>query len=165
MSTKHFLKRGHTAIGFLAGPKTSYGGLRRTVGYHSALEEYDLDYRPEMVCHCTPTVEGGHEAAIQLIEENPEISALFCFNDLVALGALQGCQRLGRTVPDDLAIIGYDDIPMASWVTPPLTTCRVDFEEMGSLAVRQLVNKINACSEDCENKVVKPELILRASAP
>lgn len=165
MVTQHLLESGHQSVGFLAGPQTSYGSARRLLGYRAALEERGLGYDPELVQYCPPTVEGGRQAAIQLVQENPEISALFCFNDLVAIGVLQCCQHLGRRVPGDLAIIGYDDIPMASWVTPALTTCHVDFEEMGRLAIQLLIDQISGCSEDCENIVMEPELVVRASAP
>ena len=165
MVMKCLLENGHTSIGFLAGPKTSYGSYRRLQGYQKAIKEFNLEYKPEYIRHCPPTVVAGRETAIQLLQEHPEISALFCFNDLVAIGTLQCCQSIGRVVPKDLAIIGYDDIPMASWVTPPLTTCRVTFEEMGRLATQLLINQIGDCSENCENTVLKPELIVRESAP
>jgi LacI family transcriptional regulator len=165
MITNNFISRGHTAIGFLAGPRSSYGSLRRDVGYRAALSENNLEYRPEIVRHCPPTVDGGREIGSQLLMEYPEISALFCFNDLVAIGALQCCQRLGRKVPGDLAIIGYDDIPMASWVTPSLSTCRVNFEEMGREAMRLLISNINDCPVDCANIIMQPRLVIRDSAP
>jgi len=165
MVMNHLLEQGHETIGFLAGPKTSYGSFRRSQGYAKALEEFDLKCKSEFIRYCPPTVEAGRITAIQLLQDHPEITALFCFNDLVAIGALQCCLALGRKVPGDLAITGYDDIPMASWVTPPLTTCRVTFEEMGRLATHLLINHIGECSENCENIVLKPELIVRQSAP
>ena len=70
-------------------------------------------------------MEGGQVAARQLLTDPPEITALFCYNDLVAVGTLQACAELGRRVPEDLAIVGFDDIPIAALVTPALTTCRV----------------------------------------
>jgi LacI family transcriptional regulator len=163
--TKHFLDQGHTTIGFLAGPSTSYGSMRRMIGYRKALDEYGLDYDPEIVRYCVPTVEGGRAVASQLIQERPEISALFCFNDLVAIGVLQCCHQLGKRVPGDLAIFGYDDIPMASWVTPSLSTCRVNFEEMGRDATKLLISHISECPDECTNIVMQPKLIIRDSAP
>ncbi|UCH11724.1 MAG: substrate-binding domain-containing protein, partial [Fidelibacterota bacterium] len=74
-------------------------------------------------------------AAIEFTD-HPELIALFCYNDLVAIGALQACAALGRRVPDDLAIVGFDDIPMAALVTPPLTTCHVSRYELGDQAMR-----------------------------
>jgi LacI family transcriptional regulator len=162
---RYFIERGHQMIGFLAGPSSSYGSMRRLVGYRSALEENDLEVIPDIVRYCIPTVEGGKEATTQLIQDHPEITALFCFNDLVAIGALQSCHQLGLSVPDDLAVVGYDDIPMASWVTPALTTCKVNFEDMGKAATRLLIKHINDCADDCNNLVLEPHLIIRDSAP
>ena len=84
---------------------------------------------------------------------------------MVAIGALQAAAQIGRKTPRDLAIVGYDDIPMASWVTPALTTCRVPFEEMGRLATGFLINHIDNCAQGCGNIVLHPQLIVRASAP
>jgi LacI family transcriptional regulator len=129
------------------------------------LEERDLEVDPKIVQYCVPTVDGGRDATRCLIMENPEVTALFCFNDLVAIGAIQCCHQLGHTVPDDIAIIGYDDIPMASWVTPSLTTIKVNFESMGKAATKLLINHINECQEDCNSLILDPQLIVRESAP
>jgi LacI family transcriptional regulator len=134
-------------------------------GFRNALEEHGLALDPDNIRFCTPTVDGGRTSASQLIQEHPEITALFCFNDLIAIGVLQCCEQMGRKVPDDLAIIGYDDIPMASWVTPTLTTCKVKFEEMGKAAMQLLIDHINDCEGDCNNVVLEPQLIIRNSAP
>jgi LacI family transcriptional regulator len=163
--TRHLIDRGHQKIGFLAGPASSFGSMRRLMGYTKALEESDLPVDREMIRYCIPTVEGGKEATATLIEENPDLTALFCFNDLVAIGALQSCQEMGCFVPRDVAIIGYDDIPMASWVTPTLTTCKVNFEDMGKAATRLLINHINDCADSCNNLVLEPQLVIRDSAP
>ncbi len=163
--TKYLLENGHSQVGFLAGPGSSYGSIRRNLGYRTALEEHGLPYDPQLVRYCHPTVEGGREAAIQLLKDHPQLTALFCFNDLVAIGVLQCCLELQRKIPDDLAIIGYDDIPMASWVTPALTTCRVNSEEMGRLSIQLLIDHISGCAGDCSNIFLEPELITRQSAP
>jgi len=163
--TKHLTANGHRSIGFLAGPSTSYGSAQRMLGYQKALTEHGLEPNPDLVRHCPPSVNGGKEAAAQLLQQHPEITALFCFNDLVAIGALQCSSQIGRKIPTDLAIIGYDDIPMASWVTPALTTCKVDFEAMGKAAMQLLIDHIEDCADECNNLVLEPQLIIRHSAP
>ncbi len=165
MATKFLLESGHTRIGFLAGPKTSFGSLQRDRGYRSALQEHAQDYLAHYVRHCSPTVGGGREAGRHLLQDHPEVSAVFCFNDLVAIGLLQCCHELGINVPHNLAIVGYDDIPMASWVTPTLTSCRVRFEEMGRSATRLLMGKIGDDDEACDNVVMQPSIVVRESAP
>lgn len=162
---QRLLNQGHRHIGFLAGPKTSYGSFRRLVGYQAAHQEQGLAFNPELVRYCVPTVEGGREIARLFVGEYPEMTAMLCFNDLVAIGVLQCCHQLEMQVPQDLAIFGYDDIPMASWVTPALSTCRVNFEGMGREATKLLINYISDCPEDCSNIVMQPKLIIRDSAP
>jgi LacI family transcriptional regulator len=162
--TRHLLDRGHRAIGFLAGPPTSYSGRGRAKGYQYVMAETVSTF-PDWKRHCAPTVEGGLTAARELMRSHPTLTAIFCYNDLVAVGALQACAELGRRVPEDMAIAGYDDIPLAALVTPPLTTCRTPRYELGAQAVRLLLNRIRDCADECEDVVLQPQLVIRASAP
>jgi LacI family transcriptional regulator len=164
-ATQHLLRTGHLAIGFLAGPPASRSGRERTKGYRAALASAGLPCDPVWVRHCSPVVHSGCEAARQLLTTHPELTALFCYNDLVAVGALQACAHLGRKVPDDLAIVGFDDIPLAALVTPSLTTCRVPRYELGAQAMRLLLDQIAGCLNGCEEVLLRPELVIRASAP
>ena len=165
MATQHLLDSGHRAVGFLAGPPASRSGRQRAKGYHAAMAAAGLPNNPVWVRHCSPVVEGGQEAARELLTSHPELTALFCYNDLVAVGALQACADLGRAVPDDLAVVGFDDIPLAALVTPPLTTCHVSRYELGDQAMRLLLDQIRGCPEGCKEVVLRPELVVRASAP
>ena len=161
--TQHMIEMGHTAVGFLAGPGASYSGAGRLQGYKQALTDGGIMAKKSWVKHCTPTIVGGEEATHLLLETRPELSALFCYNDLVAVGALQGCKALGRGVPEDVAIAGFDDIMMASVASPALTTCHVPREELGSLAVSMLLDCINESVNSCDEVLVKPELVVRDS--
>jgi LacI family transcriptional regulator len=163
--TQHLIDTGHQAIGFLAGPRASMSGSKRAEGYFATLTASALTHDPGWIHSCAPTVQGGHEAAQTLLIQHPELTALFCYNDLVAIGTLKACADLGRTVPDDLAIVGFDDIPLAALVTPPLTTCRVPRYEVGAQAMRLLLDHINGCTDACTEIILSPELIVRASAP
>jgi len=165
MATQHLLQSGHRAVGFLAGPLTSYSSWQRAKGYGAALETAGIRYNPDWVRPCSYEVKGGREMALTLLVDHPELTALFCYNDLVAVGALQACADLGRRVPDDLAIVGFDDIPMAALVTPALTTCHVPRHDLGDQAMRALLDRINGCMEECGEVVLYPTLIVRASAP
>jgi LacI family transcriptional regulator len=165
MATQHLLDSGHRAIGFLAGPPASRSGRQRAKGYRGAMAAAGRPDDPAWGRHCSPTVEGGREAARELLTAHPELSALFCYNDLVAVGALQACADLGRTVPHDIAVVGFDDIPLAALVTPPLTTCHVSRYELGDRAMRLLLDQIRGCPEGYRKIVLQPELIVRASAP
>ncbi|MCB9445199.1 MAG: LacI family DNA-binding transcriptional regulator [Ardenticatenaceae bacterium] len=163
LATTHLLDLGHTAIGYIAGPTTSFSGVRRLKGYEKALAEAGIHRKPGWVQYCTPTVAGG-ETAVRLLNTNhPEISALFCYNDLVAIGAMRDCLAQGRRIPEDMAIVGYDDIMLATLVSPPLTTCHVPREEMGSQAVTMLLSCINDEANMCNEIIITPELVIRAS--
>jgi LacI family transcriptional regulator len=161
--TQHLLEQGHTAVGFLTGPANSYSGKRRLDGYYKALAEVDIEPDPDWIRHCTPTYVDGETAARRFVEAHPELTALFCHNDLIALGALKGCQEMDLKVPADMAIAGFDDIMMAGIVTPALTTCRVPREELGRLAVLMLLDCIERKEKTCGEIMVRPELVVRAS--
>lgn len=163
-AVNHLICSGHRAIGLLAGPENSFGGRERVRGYQNALVDAGLEGNPGWIKHCIPMVETGQEAARALLTENPEISGLFCHNDLVAVGALTACTEMGINVPEDLAIVGYDDIMLASLVTPPLTTCRVPRYELGIEAARLLLDQVDG-NPVLIDKLIEPELIIRASAP
>jgi LacI family transcriptional regulator len=166
MITQHLLDRGHHTIGFLAGPSGSRSGRQRLQGYRAALTLAGFSPNPAWVCNCSPTVEGGQDATRELLSAISQLTAVFCYNDLVAIGALQACAELARRVPDDLAVVGFDDIPLAALVTPSLTTCRVPRYELGVQAVRLLLDQISDCPKGCATQVVlQPELVIRASAP
>jgi len=168
MVAQHLLDSGHRAVGFLAGPPASRSGRSRAEGYREALADAGLTYNPEWVAFCPADVDGGHRAARDLLTTYPELTALFCYNDLVAVGALHACAALGRRVPDDLAVAGFDDILLAALVTPPLTTCRVPRYELGGQAMRLLLNQIDGSSDEarpCDEIVLRPELVVRTSAP
>jgi len=165
VATQYLLDRGRRAVGFLAGPPASRSGRWRDQGYRAALAAAGLSYNPAWVRHCSPVVDGGQEAARELLTAHPELNALFCYNDLVAVGALQACVELGRRVPEDVAVVGFDDIPLAALVTPPLTTCRVPRYELGVQAMRLLLDQIGGCPDECPEIVLRVELIVRTSAP
>ena len=162
---EHLLSGGRRRIGMLAGPETSHSCRLRLLGYDSVLQEAGMQRRQGWMLRCAPDVAGGRQGAINLLQAYPELDALLCFNDLVAVGALQAAAELGRSVPDDLAITGFDDIPLAALMTPPLTTCRVPVFDLGDQAMRLLLEQIGGCDEGCERIVLAPELVIRGSAP
>jgi len=169
LATSHLIRRGHRGIGFLSGPATSFSGQRRGRGYRSTLVAAGIKQLPGWSQPCRPTVEGGVQASRILLNQHPELTAILCYNDLVAVGALQTAAVLGRRVPEDLAVIGYDDIHLAALVTPALTTCRVDREALGERATTLLLRHLSASpgsdSLGWETITLEPELIIRASAP
>ncbi len=165
LAIQHLIQRGHHQIGFLAGPALSYSSVSRKKGYYSSLESAGISPDSGWVVNCPPYVHGGYQAALHLLTEHPELTAFFCFNDLVAVGALQACRESGRGVPDDLNVVGFDDIPLADLVSPTLTTCRVPRQKLGTLAVSALIEHLKDRPGESQQIVMQPELIIRQSAP
>lgn len=161
--TGHLLDQGHTAVGLLTGPSNSYSGSRRVEGYQKALVEAGIEPNPDWIRHCKPTYVHGERTAREFVGDHPQLTALFCHNDLVALGALKGCMGLGLDVPSDMAIAGFDDIMLAGVVSPALTTCHVPREEIGRRATDMLLNSLDQERTDFSDVVIKPRLVIRAS--
>ena len=165
----HLLSRGYRRIGLLAGPEGSQSGRLRLQGYRETLEGAGLEVKSSYIRSCTPDERGGYEVGLALLHAAPELEALFCYNDLVALGVLQACRELGRAVPNDLALVGCDDIRLASLVHPALTTLRIDRVKLGRLAVQKVLGRLERVSDVSENPpeitTLKPELVVRSSAP
>jgi DNA-binding LacI/PurR family transcriptional regulator len=121
---------------------------------------------PELTVRCHQLdLDGGHRAALALLTARPEIDAIMCHNDLVAIGALRACADLGLKVPHDVAVAGADDIMLAALVTPSLTTLRADRQALGATALRMLLGQLRGVREPCNAHVFQPELVVRASAP
>jgi LacI family transcriptional regulator len=163
-AVNHLLSRQRRRIGFLAGPPTSQNSRSHRSGYIGALESADYPIEPALMLHCPPYLEGGYQATQALLAIHPALDAIYCYNDLIAIGALQACAEIGRRVPDDVAVVGYDDILLASLITPALTTLHVAKYDVGAAAARMLLDLINEQAEQNEI-IIKPELVVRASAP
>ena len=165
LATKHLLASGHRNIGLISGPVISLSTTGRLQGYQNALEEANLSVNENWIRNCPPVVGSGYEHGKELLQEHPEITALFCHNDLIAVGVLQACSELGRRVPEDVAVIGYDDIRLAALVTPSLTTLKIPREMIGTRVMQMLLGQISSDNGSAESLHLKPELIVRQSAP
>ena len=164
MATQHLIQTGHKAIGFVAGPPNSHSSQLRAKGYRSAMVAAGLPDNAHWIQHSYPTVEGGQQAAHELLIAQPDLTALFCFNDLVAVGVLHACADLNLSVPNDCAVIGFDDITLAALVTPSLSTCYVPRHDLGAQAMHMLLSRIRGDSkEGCEEIILRPELVVRDS--
>ena len=163
-AVEYLIDKGHTTIAMLAGPAPTAMIHWRVKGYRDALLAHDLPFRAELVCSGAPVFERGHASTRDILTRFPEVTAIFAYNDLLALGAIRACRELGRRVPEDCAIIGFDDIPLADWVTPALTTVRMDKQALGDQAVARLLEMLAAPEDSFPPVLVPTELILRESA-
>ncbi|HIC89411.1 MAG TPA: LacI family transcriptional regulator [Anaerolineae bacterium] len=162
-ATQHLLSLGHRIIGFLAGPSTSRSGQERLTGFRQALAAAEIPLDEKLVVETTPDAEGGYTAAKHLLQARPDITALIAYNDLVAVGTLQACADLGRRVPEGISIVGFDDVPLASLVTPPLTTVRIPKYQLGATAVQMLLSMMGGQPPLPQRIVVETELIIRGT--
>ena len=135
-ATTHLLTAGHRDILMIAGPEGLTTSDQRIDGYRSALTAYGRPVDPAMISHGPWDREGGYRRTRALIAEGARFSAVFAGNDGVAAGAMAALREAGRRIPDDVSIVGYDDIPSAVDFNPPLTTVRVPTEELGRTAVK-----------------------------
>jgi LacI family transcriptional regulator len=163
IATTHLVACGHTRIGHLAGSVGRQAAEKRIEGYRQGLEEAGLVYDPELVFRCSPTIRGGYQSALRMIVEKKP-TALFCYNDLMALGAMVACRQLDLVVPRDLAIVGFDDIAVASLVEPALTTIRVRQYDMGRMASQFLLERLSREEDPTSQVTVPVDLVVRNSS-
>lgn len=163
IATDHLIEVGHQRIAHLAGPEGRITRDLRLTGYKEALEMAGIHPSPRLIVSEHPSIGGGFRAARHLIEtEKPD--AVFCYNDLMALGAVLAARHLGLAVPDDLALVGFDDIEMASMIDPPLTTVHIPQYRLGSLT-GQVVFDCLQNGEPSNRLVTSPvELRIRGSS-
>ena len=163
LAVGHLAAGGRRRIGLLAGPGRSTSSQRRRAGYRDGLEAAGLERTADLTEDGEPSEEGGRDAMRALLERHPELDAVFAYNDVMALGALEALAEAGRRVPEDVALVGCDDVRLASLVTPALTTLRIDLYRLGRQAAELLFERIRG--GPARRIVVEPELVVRASAP
>jgi LacI family transcriptional regulator len=163
IATAHLADLGHRRIGHLAGPATVSTGVLRQRGYLAALTERGLRTDRRLVVESGYTEEGGARAAEQLLALDDRPTAIFAVTDMTAVGAFGVARRLGLRIPEDLAIVGYNDIPLASRIVPGLTTVHVPIHEFGSVAARLLLEQIETGELIQRRVIFNPELIVRGS--
>lgn len=135
-ATRHLIELGHRRIAAITGPADMMCSLARLDGYRSAMNSAGLPVESEWVRFGTFHVEGGHREAMHLLDRSDRPTAIFAGSDLQALGTLEAARSLGLSVPHDLSIVGYDDIPLSRWVSPRLTTVHQPLRQMGVEAAK-----------------------------
>ncbi len=162
-AVEHLVNAGRKRIALIAGPETSVSSQRRRDGYCLGLAASQRTFDPTLIESCPPTTAGGHDAALKLFSRAPSVNAIICFNDLVAVGAMQACTAQGWNVPTDIAVIGADDIPLASLVRPALSTLHVDQHEIGRQASSLIMEFLAGETPSRQTILVEPEFISRSS--
>jgi LacI family repressor for deo operon, udp, cdd, tsx, nupC, and nupG len=162
-ATRYLIELGHTAIATILGPSNEEASADRLAGYRQALAEAGLGCEPECVIRGDWSATSGYEATRHLLAGSRSFSAIFCQNDQMAIGAIRALREAGRQLPDDVSLIGFDDIPLASYFDPPLTTLRQPMRETGERAVQLLVETIQSPDRSPEQIAIPARLLERAS--
>ncbi|MGH8029375.1 MAG: LacI family DNA-binding transcriptional regulator [Arenimonas sp.] len=160
---RHLVGRGHRRIALIAGPQKNFEAQERLRGYRDALKELLPDCA-EQVLQGDFTEESGWRAGNQVLALAERPSAIFAANDVMAIGCLFALSEAGLQVPRDVALAGYDDIPMSRFITPPLTTVRVRIAELGEMALERLAMEIdNPDGITASPQALRSELVVRSS--
>jgi DNA-binding LacI/PurR family transcriptional regulator len=163
LATRHLLDLGHTTVHHITGPLSSIESQQRAAGWRATLEAAGAP-RPEPLIGDWSARAGYHLG--RRLTRDKSLSAVFVANDQMALGLLRAMNESGRRIPEEISVVGFDDVPESPYFTPPLTTVRQDFGEVGSRSLRVLVRTIESVQAGARpptGSLVPPELVVRAS--
>ncbi|HEY6057868.1 MAG TPA: substrate-binding domain-containing protein [Candidatus Limnocylindrales bacterium] len=163
-AVRHLVEIGRRRIATVAGPQDMPAGIDRLLGYRIALEEAGLPPDPDLVAVGDFSPEGAARATGELLQRRPDFDALFAASDLMAANAVVELKRAGRRIPDDVAVVGFDDSPLASALVPALSSVRQPIEEMGREMVRLLREAIGPGVVAPRHVILDTELVIRASS-
>jgi DNA-binding LacI/PurR family transcriptional regulator len=164
LATNHLLDSGRAQVATVAGPLDMCAGQDRLAGYRAAIEASGRRFDESLVSVGDFTPAGGYAATLQLLDRRPDVDAIFAASDLAAFGVLRALRETGRGVGDDVAVIGFDDIPAAAEQQPPLSTVKQPIAALGTAMTRLLLDRIGG-REGLHRRTVLPvELVLRETA-
>ncbi len=161
-AVRRLLEVGRKRVATVTGPANTNAGIDRLEGYRRALSQFGVAYDPTLVQEAAFTQESGYQATLRLLPHRPD--ALFCASDTMAQGAYRAIQEAGLRIPEDIAVAGFDDMPFAAHMQPPLTTVRQPFQQLGSSAVNTLIQVLTSPPRLQPYQVILPtELVIRCS--
>ncbi|MDU8923949.1 HTH-type transcriptional repressor PurR [Pasteurellaceae bacterium LIM206] len=163
LAGKHLIENGHTKIAYLSAQLTKTTAKKRYEGFLKALEEAGLTMNPNWLLEGSFTPEDGFECMNQILAQKEQPTAVFCCNDLTALGAISAITDKGLRVPDDYSIVGYDNVHASRFYAPPLTTIHQSKARLGERALKLLFERIQNKEAKRETIEIHPELVVRKS--
>jgi len=163
LATGHLTALGHRRIAHVTGRPEMRISQERIEGYRESLESAGLEYEPDLVVSGAFSEDGGFEAGLRLFARDPAPTAVFAANDLSAVGLLEAVAESGRQVPDDVSVVGFDDLRLASYTTPPLTTVRQPAREIGERATTLLLDMTRGKRPRKLRHLLEPQLVVRRS--
>jgi LacI family transcriptional regulator len=162
-ATAHLVALGHRRIGFIEGPPDAMVSIARLHGYQAAMTQGGLTIDPDLIRAGRFTFDAGFTAAVGLLGRRERPTAVFASNDAQALGAIEAARTLGLLVPQDVSVVGFDDMAVAQWSAPPLTTVRQPFADMGRVAMRRLLRCIDGEQLVSPRVELATQLVVRKS--
>ncbi|HCH1964947.1 substrate-binding domain-containing protein [Vibrio parahaemolyticus] len=163
LAAKYLIDCGHTEIGCITGPLIKHQAQMRYEGYKRAMNEAGLEFNSNWIIESDFECEGGYQAFKKMAERGTLPSSIFVSNDMMAMGVINAANELGIKVPDDLSIIGYDDIHIAKFMSPSLTTIHQPKYRLGQAAVETLVRRLDDKSNEAQVVQLEPTLVVRNS--
>ena len=164
VAVDHLIKKGYKKITYICAKPNASSGRERIAGCREAIRQNGLTEDSLNVLTCNETIESCYTLVKQLISRKNEIDALYLWDDHLAIGARRALFEAHIKIPDDIAIVGYDDIEISEYLYPPLTTVRQPTFQIGEMAARILIDKFESDSENAYKQIVlKPELIIRST--
>lgn len=163
VATRHLIELGHTRIGVISGPQNFPCSRARVDGFRSAHEEAGLEWHADLIRWGDFDLSGGYLNGLALLDRTDRPTALFAGSDYQALGVMKAARRLGLSVPEDLSIVGYDDVPMSKWISPELTTVHQPLQEMAATATDMLLDESRTESGKTTRIDLATHLVVRES--
>lgn len=163
VATRHLISLGHKRIAVISGPPDIMCSRARVDGYRSAHDEAGLDFDPALIRWGDFEKVAGYQHALELLQGPARPTAIFAGSDYQAMGVMRAARELGLRIPRDLSIVGYDDLPVTAWLTPPLTTINQPLVEMASLATQMLISIARGETLAATRVELGTELIVRES--
>lgn len=162
LATQHLIDLRHQLICEISGPLNWFGARARSQGWRQTMQNAGLE--PGLSVQGDWTAVSGYQAAVRLLAEGVPFTGLVVGNDSMALGAISALRERGLRVPEDVSVVGFDDIPESAFFNPPLTTIHQDFNALGKQCVEYLVSLIDQPETPLHQRVLKPQLVVRQSA-
>jgi len=161
LSTEYLIKQGHKRIALINGFLHKSPAKGRLEGYKKALNKYRIPLDESLISVGDINIEDGYERTKQMLEKNLDFTAIFAYNDMMAFGSIQAIREKGLRIPEDIGLVGYDDIPFCSLMDPALTTIRLKKQELGIESVKLLLSRINSNRKKTKKIMLDVDIIVR----
>ncbi|RKR86408.1 LacI family transcriptional regulator [Micromonospora pisi] len=163
LATRHLLELGHRRIALISGPEDVLCSQARAAGFHFAHDEAGVTVDPDLLWYGSFYVDAGYEHGMELLDRADRPTAIFAGSDMQAMGVLRAARQLGLDVPADLSVIGYDNLPMAAWIGPALTTINQPLRDMAGTATQMLLDLARGAELSTSRVDLVTELVVRES--